>query len=184
MATESDLLTYLAERGDVHRLRRELELRLQAIDVPDSRGYTPLFAAARKNRVDVIRLLLELGAKAETRSTSEGQYTPLMIAIIQQQDRAAAVLAEAAADVLVRDEFGRTALHYASDFGKKSIVDILLAKGSDPNPKDSEGRSPTLIAHVEGHEDSQSALQAKGGTLVPEEVRQEKMKVAFDRHRS
>src|SRR4051794_527198 len=111
MATESDLLIHLAERGDLHRSRRELASRLHAIDIPDSRGYTPLFVAARKNRVDVIRLLLELGAKTETRSTSEGQYTPLMIAIIQQQDRAAAVLAEASTDVLVRDEFGRTALH-------------------------------------------------------------------------
>lgn len=183
MATESDMLSYLAEKGDLSRLRSSLASRPQAINLPDSRGYPPLFAAALKNRVEIVRFLIGAGAEPETHSGSE-KYTALMIAIIQQQDRAAAVLAEATINPNVQDQFGRTALHYASDFGKKSLVDILLTKGADPNVEDQEGKSPTLLAHLAGHREVLSTLQAKDGVLVPERLEREKKRAALDRHLS
>ncbi|WP_168194289.1 ankyrin repeat domain-containing protein [Thermodesulfobacterium sp. TA1] len=45
-------------------------------------------------------------------------------------------------DVNVRDDNGKTLLHYAAREGDLNMVKILLAKGADINAKDKDGRTP------------------------------------------
>lgn len=42
---------------------------------------------------------------------------------------------------------GDTALHFASKWGYKSIVEILLEYGADPTSKNRKGQTPMTIAH-------------------------------------
>ena len=45
-------------------------------------------------------------------------------------------------DMNAQDMYGNTALHYACDKGRKSIVVFLLENGSDPNIADHRGNTP------------------------------------------
>lgn len=53
------------------------------------------------------------------------------------------------AELELKSEYGRTALHYACHNGNHHIVKLLLSLGSNPNIEDKEGYTPIFMA-VEG----------------------------------
>jgi uncharacterized protein YecT (DUF1311 family) len=84
-------------------------------------GKTPLMAAAHFDRPDVVRRLLEAGAKANA-ATTEG----------------AAVWMDAP------KRTGRTALMYAAENASPATIKVLLDAGADPGVKDSDGNDMTF----------------------------------------
>ncbi|XP_054153772.1 myotrophin-like [Oppia nitens] len=46
---------------------------------------------------------------------------------------------------------GRSAIHYAADYGHTDIIEFLISKGVDLNAVDKHGISPLLAAIWEGH---------------------------------
>jgi len=126
---------------------------------------TPLGSAAGSGQKWLVELLLARGAQVNVRDFYG--RTPLMLAVergykdiveLLQAHNAEDTLFDAArvGDVetvktlldknpeLIRssDENGKTALHYAARFGKKDIVELLLANKADINAKNKDGRTP------------------------------------------
>lgn len=79
-------------------------------------GFSPLILAVCENKVDVVKLLLDSGAKVES-----------------------------------SDRQGRTALHYASDYGLVECVHALVNAGAGLNVKDEEGYTALHVAAERGN---------------------------------
>ncbi len=103
----------------------------------------------------VSRMLLEQGA--DPAAPDPRGYPPLLIAARLGNWDILNLLAEAGVykdiHVNVRDDRGRTALHYAVEAEKADAVRLLLNAGSNPDTKDGEGQSPRLLAGLEGNPD-------------------------------
>ncbi|KAJ3108785.1 hypothetical protein HDU96_007435 [Phlyctochytrium bullatum] len=109
-------------------------------------GETALHRAARKNRPECLKVLLEFGADIEARS-DEG-VTPLGTAARSGQGECLSALLNAGADVDAVDEGGKTALAWATFEGRSDTVRFLVDRGASVNPASSTF-SP-LYAAVDG----------------------------------
>ena len=112
-------------------------------------GWSALIYAAREGAVDAARALIDAGA--DSNATDPESTSALIIAIINGHFDVARLLIERGADVNLADIKGMTPLYAAVDmhtlgttFGRPApprpvleqsvgIVDLLLARGADPN---------------------------------------------------
>lgn len=74
------------------------------------------------------------------------KHTPLHHAAYWGQQQVAEVLLARGADVNLRDEQGRTALHTRSVHRTPAVVAVLLAHGADPRLRDHQGATPLFYA--------------------------------------
>lgn len=72
----------------------------------------------------------------------ETGYTPLILAILNENKDIADTLIFHCADVNVADRKGNTALHYAVFAGKAELVEVLLQNGAKVNIQNSDGNTP------------------------------------------
>ena len=86
------------------------------------------YAAAGGNDI-IIEKLLSLGLDLDSRS-SDGE-TPLMIAACEDRLDAFSVLIERKSDPTLKDNNGKTLLHYAAQGGNHVIIEKLLSLGLD-----------------------------------------------------
>jgi ankyrin repeat protein len=123
-------------------------------------GSTPLLRAARGADVPAIERLAAKGALVDL-PQREG-ITPLMVAVgagassidtrgkfrteLDALETADALLA-AGADLQVRDDRGRTALHYAAAVGYTDVVNLLVEQGADVRVADLDGVTPLDAAN-------------------------------------
>ncbi|MCP5146148.1 MAG: ankyrin repeat domain-containing protein [Gammaproteobacteria bacterium] len=109
-------------------------------------GFTPLMYAARENCIECVGVLLAGGADID--DVDPDRVTSLNLALLNRHFDLAAALIEAGADVNKWDFAGRTPLYNAIDMNTPppnstqpiadkltglDIVDLLLARGADPN---------------------------------------------------
>lgn len=121
-------------------------------NVPLLSGETPLMQAARRGKLEVVRLLLASGADANAREVNGGQ-TALMWAIAERHAEVAAALIAGGADVQAQSKGGATALTFAAQQGDEHSARLLLAAGAEPNEKlQRSGFTPLIIASILGHE--------------------------------
>lgn len=118
-------------------------------------GTTPLLRAARSADIAAIERLVAKGALVDLPQMAG--ITPLMAAVgagaspidtrgkfrteLEAIETAEALLA-AGADIDVRDERGRTALHYAAAAGYTDVATALVRHGADLSAKDADGVTP------------------------------------------
>ncbi|MOA23209.1 Ankyrin repeats (3 copies) [compost metagenome] len=77
-----------------------------------------------------------------------------MIAVAQQHVQAAKLLIDAGGNPNACNSIGRTPLMFASHYGNKPLVKLLLASGADPNLRGFESESlPLAAAAMSGHSD-------------------------------
>jgi ankyrin repeat protein len=123
-------------------------------------GATPLLRAARGADLPAIERLVAKGALVDL-PQREG-ITPLMVAVgagassidtrgkfrteLDALATAEALLA-AGADLAVRDERGRTALHYAAAIGYSDVVKLLAERGAELSVVDTDGVTPLDAAN-------------------------------------
>jgi ankyrin repeat protein len=98
---------------------------------------------------DIIALLLENGVPAD--SPQETGLTPLMMAAMYGNEKAAALLLEHGADP-GRELAGEgwTVLHMAAQFGHWGVVQAILKAGSSADKADKAGRTPLMLAACGG----------------------------------
>jgi len=91
-------------------------------------GGTPLHSGVRSGSPEIVALLLQRGAKTNTRSMSG--FTPLHLAATEGRADIATMLLAAGAPVGARDKQGRTALQWALKEGNQNVVAVLEAHGA------------------------------------------------------
>lgn len=130
-------------------------------DVGDATGRTPLSWAAERGHLSIVRLILQKGARMNTRDNRHG-LSPLHWAASKGHRTVVEVLLEAGADV---DDYmgGSTPLAIAVARGHQTVVKTLLERGADPNLIDKHyGQVPLHISAARGKAIVVSHLLAHG----------------------
>ena len=105
-------------------------------------GETALCSAASRNRIEVVKTLLEFEADVE-KGNIYGN-TPLMIAAERGNIHIVNILLEAKANVNPQSHYGQTALKYAVQYPE--IIKVLLDAKADVNVKDCDGNTALIRA--------------------------------------
>lgn len=130
-----------AQRGDIGAVRA----LVQAVDVNIRGGWrveSPLHAASRAGRPEVIVCLMEAGAHTEVRDRNND--TPLLLAAWLGHALAVRKLLIAGARVDA-EGIPRSALHCACMQGHADCVRELLRGGADETSKDEDGNTPSQV---------------------------------------
>lgn len=130
-----------AQRGDIGAVRA----LVQAVDVNIRGGWrveSPLHAASRAGRPDVIMCLMEAGAHTEVRDRNND--TPLLLAAWLGHALAVQKLLIAGARVDA-EGIPRSALHCACMQGHAGCVRELLRGGADELSVDEDGNTPSQV---------------------------------------
>ena len=91
-------------------------------------NYTPLAYAAYQGNENIVRFLLQRGARVNADAQRGGAYinTPLMMAAIQGHERIVRVLLSSGADADVRIHNGHTAAELAAKHNHRSLAQLLM----------------------------------------------------------
>ncbi len=92
-------------------------------------GFTPLHEAVASGHALVLDYLLEKTNNAHVNTQSNAGYTPLHLAASSGQKECAEKLLEHSADMMARDEWGKTAVQAAELNARKSIIRLLKIEG-------------------------------------------------------
>jgi ankyrin repeat protein len=119
----------------------------------DGQGWTALMTATIEGHVEVVRVLLELGAEVDVESKKG--WTALRFAVSMDEAGILRLLLAAGADANVADGEGATALMQAARENSEESLKALLGagwgRGADPLLKDSRRRTALTIAQGLGH---------------------------------
>ena len=72
---------------------------------------------------------------------------------------------DAGADVMARDKYGYTPLHWAAQEGTAETIEALIAAGADVNARTENGTTPIIIAAKYGTAETIEALIAAGADI-------------------
>lgn len=124
----------LFKARDVEQVRRWIEAGAD-VNVRNEKGNTPLLNAARKGWIDAVKVLLDAGARVDVIS-KKGMGIGFAVARSGNVE-CLDLLLSAGLDILVRDEWGRTALMVATH---PQMVEKLVSAGLSVHDTDHEGR--------------------------------------------
>lgn len=145
--------------GDTERVKELLEAGVD-LDSRGVRGKTPLFEAALKSQVEVLRLLRDHSADVNARDDSG--VTPLHVASGDGHVEVVRCLLEYGVDPNADALFG-TPLHWATAWEQPEVVRGLLAHGADANARNDDGGTPLSGAIRNGNTQIAALLRAHGG---------------------
>ena len=149
------------ERGEVGRVREVVEADPTVLALRGGKDTSPpLVWAARHGRVEVMEVLLELGAGLEERDRNGN--TALLAAAVCSQPGAVVHLLRAGADPRARGGSNLTALHGAAYYGLAECVGPLVEAGGELDAQDTGGRTPLHWASMWGRVEVVRELLAHG----------------------
>jgi len=130
-------------------------------NVINRKGKTPLYLAARYERVDATRALLKYHPNSEISDIARG-WTPLHVCARYDRPEVARLLLEYGCDsnVIAKEE-KRTALHMAVNYGREKVVDHLLHYGAGLDAVDYKNRT-ALFFGAKDDRDATRKLLHKG----------------------
>ncbi|MCP4550039.1 MAG: hypothetical protein GY835_26570 [bacterium] len=115
-------------------------------------GATPLYGAVIDGSVDIIRMLIDAGAKTDIR-LSETKQTPLHIAAAKGLYEIAELLVDNRAKVNRKNSRGEKPLELAARYGHRDIATLLRDSGArTDNLTENYGKSPLLTQTLGGNE--------------------------------
>jgi ankyrin repeat protein/L-ascorbate metabolism protein UlaG (beta-lactamase superfamily) len=124
-------------------------------------GWTPLHAAARTEKPELVELLLSKGADPETPNVNGD--TPFDLAIRTANCKTVAQMIKAGADIdRTAGESARAPLHWAALKGCPELTALLLRAGASPEVRDGGGRTPMDLASRYAHPGVVDVLAAGG----------------------
>jgi len=120
----SDLHNSCRCREELKRVETLVEQYPDALNEKDDHGFTPLYHACIFGNTDVIQVLLDHGADANTADL--GGLTPLTIACEKGHAAAVEMLLRCnRCNVMHRDSIGRTPLDWAEAKGHENVLAVL-----------------------------------------------------------
>jgi hypothetical protein len=142
-ALESEVFVGVAAQGHAPVVEWYLGAGI-AVDQPNSRGRTALFAAVAQGQAAVAARLLRAGADPN-RPDPDGR-TPLMAAVAREDQGLVEQLIAAGADAAARDIHGHAALHFALAIRSAQLVARLFPLAALPGGPCCEGHD--LVEHA------------------------------------
>jgi len=133
----------LAMRGDVTALKSLLKQNPD-VNAAQGDGHTALHWAAYRDDVEMARVLVEAGAKAEAK-TRVGDLTPLLLAAKNGSAPMIELLVKAGADPNTPNANGTSPLMLAAASGKADALKVLLDRGAKVNAKDNTNEQSALM---------------------------------------
>ena len=107
-----------------------------------------IWAACGEGDLERVRQLIQDGQDV---NRGDSGWTPLMWAAAYDHDQIVQELIRAGADVNVKDNYKRTALHKASWRGHSNVIKTLALAGANLNVQDVNGMTPLMRAAEQGH---------------------------------
>eukprot|EP00439_Symbiodinium_sp_Y106_P052429 s925_g7.t1 len=146
----AELVDYAARIGDLQATRSLLQAGAKT-DLRDDAGQTALMHAAWGGHVQIVRLLVELGADKDMLSFGI-TYGMSALGMAARRERLDMVrlLVDAGANKDLQDLHGRTALMHAAIDGHKAIAYLLMDAGASTSWQDSDGRTALMHAAANG----------------------------------
>jgi len=166
--TQSDILIQSAAKGDIEAVKRELSKRLD-INAKDSSGKTALMYASGKNFINIVKLLIQKGAKVN--ETDYFGDTPLTFAIYSENGlETIKFLVQSGANVNIKiPPLDRTPLILACIEGKTEIAKFLIQSGANINSVDTLKANSLIGAVYNGHIETAKMLIDLGINLYQRE---------------
>jgi ankyrin repeat protein len=131
------------DRGDLAEVRRLVEMG-EDVNGINSRYESFLLQAVARNRNDIVKFLLNMGAQHKhARADSMG---PLTFAAYNGNLEIIKLLVDAGFNVNMRDKGGYSALGLAAYRNHPEVARFLLKKGADPYAATITGQTPISIA--------------------------------------
>lgn len=124
-------------------------------------GYTALFNAASAGHTDVVKFLIEKGAKLNERP---GEATPLIMASWGGHTDTVLVLLHAGSNPNAKDESGWSALAHAARKGYFDIARLLIENGADVNVRLPDGNTPLSWAKAKKNQKMIDLIKSAGAT--------------------
>jgi ankyrin repeat protein len=142
------------------------------VNVRAATGITPLMVAARhRGNVEVVRLLLQKGAKpnadkgVEVRNDASALYFAVMAGDVQTAEALLSAGAKLEQRMKVLGQFAISPLLYATFGGDWRMIEFLLRQGTNPNEVDDDGISLLAWATICNHVDTVQGLLARGAQV-------------------
>jgi ankyrin repeat protein len=145
-------LFYAAQAGEELSVRTLLEKNADR-DVKDNDDRTPLHLAAATGDLAVLKYLLQAGLPSNERDAKG--WVPVFYAAQEGKVEAVKMLMSTN-EINIKscvDLDGRSVLHVGAEAGDKKVVELLLLElKAHLEGKDHAGRTPVLVAVMNGHE--------------------------------
>ena len=169
LSTAQEIFQY-AREGNLEKLRELTADDIELVNITDDDSNTPIFYASLGGQLDVIKFLIEKGAKADLKNTSA--ETPLHYAAYGGSTNVTQFLIKKGLEVNAKNLYGYSPLHYAVLAGKKDAADILVSSGADINLKTGQGNTPLDLAIENKNDNLAVFLRSKGAeeTEIPDLV--------------
>lgn len=159
-AASQDDLFNAAKLGDAKEIAREVA-RGTDPNLADAAGNTLLITAAREDQPKVVaELIKQRGIKLDARNAAGD--SALMLASLRGYGEIVELLLNAGAQF---NHEGWNPLLYAAFEGRMGIVEMLLAKGANPDALAPNRSTPLMFAARNGHEDVVVRLLKAGANV-------------------
>lgn len=128
-------------------------------------GFSPrgFLKSIDEENSEAIYVFLSCGVDLEVKD--ERDWTPLMFAVSNRNEKFALLFIQSGAHVGSRDMNGFTPLHAASLNGMSNVVEALISKDADVNSKSKFGWTPLIQACTHGHLQVCATLIASGANV-------------------
>jgi uncharacterized protein len=134
---------------------------------PNSRnrfGKTALFTAIEKNRIDIVKVMLEHGVDVDLASLEK--VTPLMAAAYSGNSEIVELLLNKKPKLEEEDRVHKSALIYACGMGNTQVAAQLINAGAKIDAAYADALTPLMWAAGQGHLDTVKLLIEKGANAA------------------
>lgn len=118
----------------------------------DNQGWTPLQVAVREGHLEVVELLLEIGADPALPVRNSDGFPALALAVVSQHTGVALCLLAAGADPDQRSGLGFVVLHEAARMGSEMLTETLIQHGARCDLLGPDGSTPLCWAVLRRHD--------------------------------